>query len=149
MSHYAILQKLNAAGIKPSMQRIAIMEYLDMNHTHPTVDEIYRFISSKHPTLSRTTVYNTVKILAAHGCINTIDIEAANTRYDADTTPHAHFLCTRCGKITDIPLDGRCTLPEGFTASAMQVYFKGICPGCHATETNNQSKPKSIKNNRL
>lgn len=137
MSHHAILHKLNAAGIKPSMQRIAIMDYLDRNHTHPTVDEIYRYISSQHPTLSRTTVYNTVKILAAHGCIKTIDIEAANTRYDADTTPHAHFLCTHCGRITDIPLDSTWAPPAGFSASEMQVYFKGTCPCCKSEGINN------------
>ena len=34
-------QYLLAHGIKPSVQRIAIMEYLFQHHTHPTVDEIY------------------------------------------------------------------------------------------------------------
>ncbi len=33
-------------------------------------------------------------------------IDERNTCYDADTTPHAHFLCKRCGKIYD--LDVQC-----------------------------------------
>ena len=47
-------------SIKPSMQRIAIMEYLMEHRTHPSADEIYTALSPSMPTLSKTTVYNTL-----------------------------------------------------------------------------------------
>ena len=54
-------------NIKPSMQRIAIMEYLMEHRTHPSADEIYTALSPSMPTLSKTTVYNTLKLFAEQG----------------------------------------------------------------------------------
>ena len=46
-------------NIKPSMQRIAIMDYLMVHRVHPTADEIYNALYPTMPTLSKTTIYNT------------------------------------------------------------------------------------------
>ena len=48
--------RLTEHGIKPSMQRMAVMEYLMTHRTHPTVDEIYTALHPSMPTLSKTTV---------------------------------------------------------------------------------------------
>jgi hypothetical protein len=55
---------LQSAGVKPSPQRVAILQWLIDNRCHPTVDEIYRALEQIYPTLSRTTVYNTMWLLA-------------------------------------------------------------------------------------
>ena len=46
------------------MQRIAIMEYLMDNPIHPSADDIYTALSPSMPTLSKTTVYNTLKLFS-------------------------------------------------------------------------------------
>ena len=51
-----VLKRLQNHNIKPSVQRIAIMNYLIEHRTHPTVDEIYTALSPSIPTLSKTTV---------------------------------------------------------------------------------------------
>lgn len=43
-------------NIKPSVQRIAIMDYLLAHKTHPCIDEIYMALCDDIPTLSKTTV---------------------------------------------------------------------------------------------
>ena len=53
--------------IKPSMQRIAIMDYLFEHKVHPTVDKIFNDLYPQIPTLSKTTVYNTLKLFAYQG----------------------------------------------------------------------------------
>ena len=100
-----VVERLQGHNIKPSVQRIAIMKYLMEHRTHPTVDEIYTALSPTIPTLSKTTVYNTLKILSEQGAAQTLTIDERNTCYDADTTPHSHFLCKRCGRIYDLPCD--------------------------------------------
>ena len=55
-------EKLMEKGIRPSLTRVMIYDYLLSHRTHPTVDEIYKELSPKAPTLSKTTVYNTVKL---------------------------------------------------------------------------------------
>ncbi|MCR4626164.1 MAG: transcriptional repressor [Treponema sp.] len=127
------------SGIRPSAQRIAIYKYLCENHVHPTVDMIYKELSGEYPALSRTTVYNTLKLFADHGLVQTVHIDEDKLRYDANTEPHIHFKCIKCSKIMDIPCSGQLSrinseccsfLPEGSIARKIQTYIWGICPSC-------------------
>lgn len=60
---------LEKCGIKPSLQRIAIVEYLMENRIHPTADDIYHALCIQVPTLSKTTVYNTMRLFAEQGAV--------------------------------------------------------------------------------
>lgn len=129
------LSYLTKHKIKPSVQRMAVMEYLMDHRTHPTADEIYSALHPTMPTLSRTTVYNTLRLLAEQGAIAQLTIDERNVCYDADTSAHAHFLCTGCGKVFDIPLtdshlESMAKMPEGFNALQCDLYFRGRCEKC-------------------
>ena len=122
-------------GIKPSVQRMAIMEYLLTHRTHPTIDEIYLALCDDIPTLSKTTVYNTLKLLVDHGAAQMLTIDERNTCYDADVSFHAHFLCKKCSKVFDLPAvkmeENVSTMNGGgFKVEEIHQYFKGICPSC-------------------
>jgi Fur family ferric uptake transcriptional regulator/Fur family peroxide stress response transcriptional regulator len=126
-----IIDKLRATGIKPSAQRIEIMRYIMGHKTHPTVDEIFQSLMADNPTLSRTTVYNTVWLLAKSGAINTINIDRANARFDYWESPHAHFRCKKCGKILDLPFDySTVERPAGLKIDNIDLFFEGECPDC-------------------
>lgn len=133
------LHHLTLHDIKPSMQRMAVMEYLLEHRTHPTADDIYNDLHPALPTLSKTTVYNTLKILVEKGAALQLTIDDRNSCYDAYTDPHAHFLCTHCGKVFDVPLKKKnllldADLQQGFQPEEVQLYLRGICPEC-ATRT--------------
>ena len=134
------LQYLVEKGIKPSVQRVAVMEYLMTHKTHPTADEIFSALYPRIPTLSRTTVYNTLNRLAEQGAILSLDIDQKKTRYDGDTFFHGHFLCRKCGKIEDVPVgDSQCvmrTLPRNAQVSDVQLLYKGLCSECCRSENN-------------
>ena len=83
-----VVERLQGHNIKPSVQRIAIMKYLMEHRTHPTVDEIYTALSPTIPTLSKTTVYNTLKILSEQGAAQTLTIHAM-----MPTPLHIHISC--------------------------------------------------------
>ena len=51
--------RLVEKGIRPSVQRLAILDYLIKHPTHPNIEDVYKALENKVPTLSRTTVYNT------------------------------------------------------------------------------------------
>lgn len=129
-------------GIKPSVQRIAIMDYLLTHRTHPAIDEIYLALCEDIPTLSKTTVYNTLKLFVEHGAAQMLTIDEKNTCYDADIEFHAHFLCKKCGKIFDLPSSVGPTKvtamqDEGFKVDEIHQYFKGFCPSCTIEEVKN------------
>ena len=126
---------LEQCGIKPSLQRMAVMEYLMTHCTHPTADMIFSDLSSSIPTLSKTTVYNTVKLLAEQGAILAIHIDEKNLRYDGDISKHAHFRCKNCGCIYDMPILNlkvrHCEKnTENFDITEAQLYYKGLCKKC-------------------
>lgn len=134
-----VVKRLQTHNIKPSVQRIAIMTYLIEHRTHPTVDEIYTALSPSIPTLSKTTVYNTLKLLSEQGAAQTLTIDERNTCYDADTTTHAHFLCKCCGKIYDLKCDASIKTVEdmdmdGHEVQEIHYYYKGICKDCLENE---------------
>ncbi|MEW6622576.1 MAG: Fur family transcriptional regulator [Bacillota bacterium] len=133
MSVNNIEEFLKQHNIKPSYQRLKIYDYLIKYRNHPTVDDIYQELVDEIPTLSKTTVYNTLKLFLEKRIIQLITIEENETRYDADTSVHGHFKCEECGKVYDIWLDITGMKIEGlekFRVSESHVYFKGTCEKC-------------------
>ena len=135
MKSAVVYDNLIKHEVKPSVQRMAIMDYMLTHFTHPSVDDIYNALSPKFPTLSRTTVYNTLKLFVEHGAVKMLTIDERNACFDSDTTLHAHFLCKKCGKIYDMPLHGESRLLEGALVDGCEIteihqYFKGICKDC-------------------
>jgi len=130
-----VKKRLEDCSIKPSLQRMAVMEYLMTHFTHPTADTIFNDLYPNIPTLSKTTVYNTVKLLAKHNAILTINIDEKNVRYDGNILKHAHFRCIHCGCICDLPIMNlQISHSEedmkDFTVSETQIYYKGVCKNC-------------------
>ena len=131
MNKYVEILKQNQLKITP--QRLAIMKYLDEHRTHPTADEIYINIKEKNPSLSKTTVYNSLDTLQEHNIIQSISISSSELRYDFRKSMHHHFLCNKCGNIIDIDIE--CPninkmLKSGHIVEEVQGYFIGICKIC-------------------
>ena len=126
---------LRAKGISPSVQRVAIHDYMMTHFTHPTVDEIYRDLSPIIPTLSKTTIYNTLTLFLGHGLVDSLTMDGCITHYDGNVQSHAHFQCSQCGKIYDIPMS-KAEAPqlEGFEINGMKVFYYGICEKCKKKE---------------
>lgn len=125
--------KLEQAGIRPSYQRIRIYQYLAATTAHPPAEAIWRALVTEIPSLSRTTVYNTLGLFVKAGLAVPILIDGEELRYDADTSEHGHFRCRACGAVLDFAVDGRSFtqgLPEGFAAELVQLYCTGLCPDC-------------------
>lgn len=132
------VEHLIAHNIKPSAQRIAIMKYLIDHPTHPTVERIYSDLLPDMPTLSRTTVYNTLKVLEEKNALITLSINNKNVRFDGNVIPHAHFMCRCCGDIKDMPLPDGVLNPlekmKNFNVEVIKLYYKGVCEKCQHAE---------------
>ena len=133
-----VIQKLRSKGLKITPQRMAIIDVLKDNPTHPSVEEIYQELSPHYPTISYATIYKTLETLCKMGEIVEVNIESNKKRYDPFTHPHHHFRCLSCGKIEDIPLE-EVPLPqipdnvrEKYGITHFTLYLYGICPACRA-----------------
>lgn len=112
------------------------MGYVMDNLVHPTADTVFNGLSSSIPTLSKTTVYNTLKLLTRQGAVLELNIDEKNVRYDANICRHAHFRCKLCGSVCDVPVDEVEVLTRkaagDLTITESQLYYKGYCAGCRA-----------------
>ena len=132
---YVKLLKENS--IKITSQRLDVLRYLDDRRTHPTAEQIYLDIKKKNPSLSKTTVYNSLDIFKEKGIIQSLTISGSELRYDFETKMHHHFFCTECGRIYDV--DFKCPnvekvrqriRSEGHQVDETCGYSKGVCKLC-------------------
>jgi len=127
------MKRLRDAGISPTIQRLAILEYLEKTRNHPTADEVYAEVRRIYPTIARATVYNTLEALTKAGTILRLTIDPAASRYDADLEPHIHFRCRVCGALLDLPARKRRSLAgsvNGHRVESVRTYAYGVCADC-------------------
>ncbi|MCK4307384.1 transcriptional repressor [candidate division WOR-3 bacterium] len=139
-----ILEKLRVKGVTLTPQRIAIVEFLKKITAHPTVDDIHKAIRRKYPTMSMATVYSTLELLKELGEIQELSIrKRGKACFDSNPKLHHHFLCRKCGKITDVEVDcpiikkgwvDECKVEEA------QAYLYGVCSECLKKEKSKKDK---------
>ncbi|MCL6443886.1 MAG: transcriptional repressor [Alicyclobacillus sp.] len=136
---------LRDAGLRVTPQREAILNFLIQYNGHATADEIYQSIHSTFPSLSVSTVYNTMKHFAEIGLVKEITFGDNASRFDINVKPHHHLVCRKCGTLIDFYLTELpvFTLPpeaSGFEIEDYHVEVKGICASCRASSPVGESK---------
>jgi len=127
------IERLKRKGVVVTLQRLAVLEFLKGNNNHPTVEEIYRNLKKKYPTLSQATVYTSLQVLRKAGEIQELSILKEKTCFDSNPKPHHHFYCQECKRVLDIEIS--CPVAEkgwidGHKVKEVQGYFYGICSRC-------------------
>lgn len=125
--------ELKKNNIRLTHQRLKVLEHLSNSTNHPTVEQIYNTLKKEVPSLSKTTIYNTLNYLAELKLIKVLAIDDNEAHFDAVTAEHGHFKCDSCGQIYDFDIDmDSCNTEklDNFKINEKTVYFKGICPKC-------------------
>ena len=120
-------------GVRHSAQREIIYETLKSTTSHPDVDAIYNEVKRRLPDIGVATVYRNLKKLVATGKVNTLETTKDCIHYDADISNHAHFVCSRCGKIKDVFIASALTDEVenlGYKVEREKLVFYGVCPDC-------------------
>lgn len=117
-----------------------VLKTLQELKRHLTADEVYEFIKKEHPMTGRGTVYRNLKILVEEGAIRKVEVPDGSDRFDFTLKDHYHVKCVKCGDIFDVDME---QLPDlkakirdthGMEFLGYDIFFKGICPACRATE---------------
>ena len=105
---------------------------------HPTATEVYGYVHTKYPSVSRATVFRVLGGFATNG--RALELRAAGNevRYDYNIAPHYHAHCRACGRLADVSTVGfseqsvQATACGGFALEGFSVEFFGICKECKA-----------------
>jgi Fur family peroxide stress response transcriptional regulator len=128
------MEEYRQLNIKLTPQRIAILNFLKGNKSHPSAESIYKSVKKEFPTMSFATVYNTLEALKNKGNIQELKIDSSKKRYDSDCSRHHHLICTKCKNIVDIFKDFKLNLSddltEGFDMLGNSIEFFGVCREC-------------------
>lgn len=123
-----------------TIQKDLVLRTVQELKRHLTADEVYEFIKKEHPTIGRGTVYRNLKILVEEGAIRKVEVPDGSDRFDFTLKDHYHVKCVKCGDIFDVDME---QLPDlkakirdthGMEFLGYDIFFKGICPACRATE---------------
>lgn len=127
-------------ALKRSKQRDLIMTFLMSRKDHPTADIVYMNVRKENPNISLGTVYRNLTLLSDLGEIQRLRVGDGVDHFDADTSPHYHFVCSDCGGVIDLEMDSINHIQEiagaGFDGqiAGHVTYFYGSCGSCIKTK---------------
>jgi Fur family transcriptional regulator, peroxide stress response regulator len=129
----ALNEKLATSGFRFTPQRQHVYNVLLETRDHPTADQVFMRAKQTMPDISMATVYNCLDALVKSGVVRQVSLDRAATRYCPNMTEHCHFHCTDCGRIFDIDLNDKPTVPEarlprGFKPDQIEISMRGHCP---------------------
>ncbi|HSM57011.1 MAG TPA: Fur family transcriptional regulator [Candidatus Sulfomarinibacteraceae bacterium] len=142
-----LAERLRAAGLRLTPQRLAIYRTLAATDRHPTAQQLYEQLQDELPSLSQATVYNTLQALVERGLVHEIgDAGDGAVHYDADLAPHLNLVCIRCHRIDDFHSDlvtqtDRAVAQEsGYRLRGARLVYYGLCPACQAESDGNSER---------
>lgn len=130
-NHYQI-----GYNMRNTKQKDIVLSSLRKIGTHPSADELYKYIHEEHAEIGVATVYRNLNKLAENGEIRKINGLDGSSHYDWNLEPHYHFICKCCGKIHDITyaiapdLIARAECVSGCKILELEITFKGLCKEC-------------------
>ncbi len=121
---------------RQTRQRAAVYAVVSAAHDHPTAEQVHARVRRRLPQVSLGTVYRNLEMLAAQQRVRVVHLADHATRYDGMLEEHDHFLCERCGMVTDLLRPQRIRASSvklaeaGYTVRTQAVTFYGVCPKC-------------------
>ncbi len=86
-----------------SKKREAILSAIQGTACHPSAEWVYQNLKTAHPDLSLGTVYRNLVLFQEQGLVKSVGVVNGQERFDGRTSPHSHFVCSRCGAVIDLP----------------------------------------------
>ena len=125
-----VLDRLRAAGLRPTRQRLALAKLLFENgDRHITAEQLHSEALSSSIRVSLATVYNTLHQFTEARLLREIVVDSGRSYFDTNTSAHHHFFYEDTGELCDIPGDQLNVAqlpaaPEGTTIKQVDVVVR-------------------------
>lgn len=123
-------------SLRVTAQRLEIFRTVAQSKAHPSAEAVFGFVRKKLPNISLDTVYRTLASMEEAGLVFRVGM-SSKARFDADLSPHYHFVCMSCGEVYDVfPPGGEPAprVPENVSefgeVKNVNLQFRGICKRC-------------------
>ena len=126
-----------APPAKHFKKRDAILEYLRHTKAHPSAEMIYTDLKPQIPDLAMGTVYRNLSLFKEQGLVSSVATVKGVERFDGNTDPHVHFICSDCDAVIDLmemeiplSLSQAAEAACGGNVNECQLCFTGKCREC-------------------
>jgi Fur family ferric uptake transcriptional regulator len=128
---------LEIRGEKLTEPRRVLVRHIFDSHKHFDADELVADLRAAGRSVSRSTVYRTLRLLVDAGLLRELRL-TNRTAYEHDYgyPSHDHLHCTECNKVVEFRNDAIRQVREaisrehGFRASGHRFIITGVCPDC-------------------
>ena len=124
---------------KQFRKRNAILNCVKCTDVHPSADWVHAQLKTEYPDISLGTVYRNLSLFKQQGLIASLGTVNGIERFDGNTNPHVHFICTACDAVTDLPqmavpetLSSEAAAYAGATINTCSLSFTGVCNRCQS-----------------
>jgi Fur family transcriptional regulator, iron response regulator len=125
----SVAERLRKGGIQPSVQRVAVAEYVLATGDHPSAEQVWSAVRSRIPAISRATVYNTLNLFVRKGLLRQVQLAEGRIGFDPNLEPHHHFIDEATGTVLDVPWGAlevrRIEALRGLDVREYQVVLRG------------------------
>lgn len=132
-----LIGALKDADGRVTHQRVAVISTLLNDENHPSAEDIYQALKPTYPMLSFATVYKTLNKLKTMGEVLELEFREGSNRYDGmRPLPHAHLICTECGRIQDVEVEAPVIAAQsaaeelGYELLGTRFDLYGECQSC-------------------
>lgn len=136
ISDATIIKILRKNGKRVTPQRITISRSALLHRDHPSAETVYQEVKKVYPTISLSTVYNTLHILKEINMIQELTFTDDLIRFDPNIQPHLNLICLRCGRISDFEdrnlkeIITRTVQKARFHETGQRFDIYGVCNKC-------------------
>ena len=134
-----LAERLTVAGVRPTPQRLLVLETLAAEPHDATAQEIHARLWEGRNRVGLATVYRALRALKERGVVDELSHRTGESCYRLCAPGHHHHLvCERCHRVEE--LEGcevdtwvtRASRAKGFRAASHTVEVFGLCADCQA-----------------
>jgi Fur family transcriptional regulator, ferric uptake regulator len=131
--------RLSEAGVRPTRQRLLVLETLAAEPHDATAQEIHGRLRQADERIGLATVYRALAVLKRGGVVDELSHRAGESCYRLCTPGHHHHLvCSRCHRVEELEgcdIDAwvtQASRAHGFKPASHVVEVVGVCAECRA-----------------
>jgi Fur family transcriptional regulator, ferric uptake regulator len=129
---------LQSTNSRVTSQKKEIAELIFKTKDHFEVEDFIEIVRKKHKTISRATLYRTIKQLLDAGLIQKIRTREGKIFYEQSSSQkqHAHIICNQCGELNELKdkkmddvINSYCSEID-FKPEYQSIHIYGLCKKC-------------------
>lgn len=139
MKQHDCKEELRENDLRITPARLGVLEVLEHTDTPVDVSTVIEYLHNHNIPADETTVFRILRVYTEAGLANPVQLDEGKQRFEYAGKPkHHHFVCEKCGSISDITecnvgsLEKTIERTQGVKIARHLLEFFGLCRRCRS-----------------